>query len=74
MADVCVPCEKLAGTIDKHLSEQELESCFEHQTNYAELFHKTIEILKEPDTAKRVEVPVHPVIRRRKKKTQKKVG
>ena len=74
MADVCVPCEKLAGTIDKQLSEQELEACFEHQTNYAELFHKTIEILKEPDTAKRVEVPVHPVIRRRKKKSQKKVG
>ena len=37
---------------DKELSEQELEDCFEHTTNYNQMLAKTIEILKEKHSVK----------------------
>ena len=46
MADTAIPHKELERCTEKMLSEEKLEAMFSHCTNYAELFHKTIEILK----------------------------
>ena len=46
VADVSVPLKKLGKVSYEHMPEDKLEEFFEHTTNYAELFHETIQILK----------------------------
>ncbi len=46
MADTAIPLKELERCTEKMITEEKLEAMFSHCTNYAELFHKTIEILK----------------------------
>lgn len=52
LADVCEPTNELLKNSDKDLSEEELEACFEHTTNYNQMLAKTISILKEKHSVK----------------------
>ena len=52
LADVCEPTKELLKKSDKELSEQELEECFEHSTNYSQMLVKTVSILKEKHSVK----------------------
>ncbi len=74
LADVSEPTKQLLQKTDKELSEQELEDCFEHTTNYNQMLAKTISILKEKHSVK-----AEPDVNRKKsvfvpaKKSEKKV-
>ena len=46
VADVAIPKKELERCTERMLTEDKLEALFLHSTNYADLFHKTIEILK----------------------------
>ena len=46
VADVSVPLKKMGKLSEEQMNEDKLEEFFDHTTNYAELFHETIEILK----------------------------
>ena len=52
LADVSEPTRQLLKKSDKELSEEELEDCFEHTTNYSQMIGKTIAILKEKHSVK----------------------
>ena len=52
LADVCEPTNQLLKKAEKALSEQELEECFEHTTNYSQMLAKTLSILKEKHSVK----------------------
>lgn len=46
MADLALPSKELQTFSKEKITEEKLQTLFSHTTNYAELFHKTIEILK----------------------------
>ncbi|MBO4532680.1 MAG: Flp pilus assembly complex ATPase component TadA [Treponema sp.] len=46
VADAATPMKELERCTEKMMTEDKLEALFLHCTNYADLFHKTIEILK----------------------------
>ena len=47
IADVGIPTSSLMKNCDKQITEDELESFFEHETNYNQVLSKTIDVLKE---------------------------
>ena len=52
VADVSIPLEKLNSQTNEQLSENELEKCFEHNTNYSEILNKSISVLKRKHSMK----------------------
>ncbi len=51
MADVAFPNARLEDAVKEVCSEEELDKCFEHNNNYAELLQKTLNVLKRKHTA-----------------------
>ena len=51
IADVAEPLADLGTAVEKVLTEDELETHFEHNTNFRELLQKTLNVLKRKHTA-----------------------
>ena len=60
VSDICLPDKKLEESLSSTLTENELEGCFMHTTNYISIINKMLDLLKEKHSVKETVSPELP--------------